>query len=281
MLDFIEKRFAGKWIAGATIEDAVFAARYFNNRDISAIINYLGEEISEKDKVEKTKEVYKNLIDRINTENLNAAISLKPTQLGSLISKEYLNENYLQIVNYASKKNIFVWLDMEAPDNVDLTIDLYKSGIKFSNTGICIQSNLKRSFNDIKKLPKNAVIRLVKGAYSVDNKIGYTNKEEVNKNFRFLMNYLFENKNKFMIATHDIRMIEHARALNKKYKRDVTYAFLRGIMNSYAESLAKTEKVAVYIPFGEDWIAYSYRRMRESGHVSLIFRSLIPERFKK
>ncbi|MGC8648942.1 MAG: proline dehydrogenase family protein [Candidatus Micrarchaeia archaeon] len=280
--NFVEKFFAGKWIAGANIEDALNIAKEFNNEGISTLINYLGEDITEKAKIEHTKRIYYRLIDEIYKRKLDADLSIKPTQLGALINNKYLEENYKSIVNAASRKNIFVWLDMEGPNMVDTTINLYKKEIAKHNTGICIQSNLKRSINDIKKMPKNAVIRLVKGAYTVSEVDGYTNKAEVNKNFKFIMHYLFKNNAHFMVATHDLKMIEIARFLNKKYKKSVEYAFLRGIMNNYAKSLAlKNEKVSIYVPFGEEWIAYSYRRMRESGHISLIFKSLIPERFKK
>jgi len=71
-------------------------------------------------------------------------------------------------------------------------------------------------------------------------------------------------------------MIEKGLRLNKKYKKEVTYAMLNGIRNEYAKSLAEQgERVAIYIPFGPKWIDYAYRRMRERGHVSLIMRSLI------
>jgi proline dehydrogenase len=279
--NFIEKLFAGKWIAGADIEDALNITKEFNDKNIFTLINYLGEDITNKEKIEHTKMIYYKLIDEIYKRKLNANLSIKPTQLGALINNKYLEENYKSIVNAALRKNIFVWLDMEGPNIVDTTIKLYMKEIVKHNTGICIQANLKRSINDVKKLPSYAVIRLVKGAYTVSEMDGYTSKAEVNKNFRFIMNYLFKHNKHFMIATHDLKMIEIARSLNKKHKKLVDYAFLRGIMNNYAESIAANERVSIYVPFGEEWIAYSYRRMRESGHVSLIFKSLIPERLKK
>ena len=90
------------------------------------------------------------------------------------------------------------------------------------------------------------------------------------------MLYLFKNARAFTLATHDSNMIENGLRLNKKYKKEVTYAMLNGIRNDYAKSLAERgERIAIYIPFGPKWIDYAYRRMRERGHVSLIMRSLI------
>jgi proline dehydrogenase len=78
-----------------------------------------------------------------------------------------------------------------------------------------------------------------------------------------------------MIATHDDKIIEIARKLNKKYKRKITYAMLNGIRNKYAVALAKSnERVMLYVPFGSDWVNYSMRRLKEQGHLSLIARSM-------
>ncbi|MGC8679999.1 MAG: proline dehydrogenase family protein [Candidatus Micrarchaeia archaeon] len=274
--NILEKLIAGRWIAGSGINDALETAKMINKHNISAILNYLGEDIIDKNKIDETVKIYKDLMNRINDENIDAAISIKPTQIGARINEALLKRNYLDLIKYANSKKVFVWLDMEDYDVVDSTISLYKEGLKYTNNvGICIQSNLKRSIKDLKRLPSNSTIRIVKGAYTVDDKIGYTNKEEVNKNYKFLIKYLFENMKRFVVATHDVKMIEYAKTLNKKYRRNISYAFLKGIMNDYAKELAKKDKVSMYIPFGDQWIQYSYRRMREAGHVSLILKSLM------
>jgi proline dehydrogenase len=66
-----------------------------------------------------------------------------------------------------------------------------------------------------------------------------------------------------------------ALALNKSAKRRVTYAMLNGINNQCQEiGGAEGETVALYLPFGTRWIGYSYRRLREMGHIRLILHSL-------
>jgi proline dehydrogenase len=40
------------------------------------------------------------------------------------------------------------------------------------------------------------------------------------------------------------------------------------------ELARKGEKVSIYVPFGERWISYSYRRLKELSNLKLVIRSL-------
>jgi len=273
----LEKIIAGKWIAGPSINDALKRAEHFNKLGMYTIINYLGEELTSEKEVEDAVEKYISLINEIKSNGLNSSISVKTTQLGLRIGKELAYKNYDKLAESARRSKVFLWLDMEASDTVDETIKAYERQVDKGNVGIAIQAYLRRSAGDIRELVKiNGVVRLVKGAYSEKREIAFQRKEEINKNYERLMLYLFKNAREFTLATHDSNMIEKGLELNKKYKREVTYAMLNGIRNEYAKSLAEHgERVAIYIPFGYKWIDYAYRRMRERRHVSLIMRSLI------
>ncbi|EQD51746.1 Proline dehydrogenase, partial [mine drainage metagenome] len=118
------------------------------------------------------------------------------------------------------------------------------------------------------------IIRLVKGAYSSSKSKSFTSREEVTRNYSKLMQVAYEQYTEFTIATHDIEMVKKSLELNKKYKRKVTYAMLKGIRNKLLVQLEKENKVSVYVPFGEQWISYSYRRLKEAGHLKLVLKSL-------
>ena len=119
-------------------------------------------------------------------------------------------------------------------------------------------------------------MRLVKGAYGYKEGNGIIDwRNGISLNYREIMVYLFENSTRFMIATHDMQIVSEARELNKKWRRNVTYAMLNGIRNGSAMELASSgENVALYVPFGTRWVGYSYRRMKEGGHARLILASL-------
>ena len=268
---------AGRWIAGTRADDAIRDAKAFNSRGIRVLLNNLGEAYRSPAKIDSTVSNYMYLINNISKMKLGAALSVKPSQLGLRVSEKELERNYLKIVRAAEKNGIFVWLDMEEHDTVDSTIDLYRRWIKYGNTGICIQSYLRRSMEDEKQLVEDGgTIRLVKGAYTEPRNMAFQSRAEVTRRYSSMMGYLFEHASAFMIATHDMRMIGKAMRLEKRSKKRAMLGMLKGIMNRKAVELAESgEDMNIYVPFGPDWIAYSYRRLTEAGHTSLILRSLM------
>lgn len=272
----LEKWLAGRWIAGPGIDDAVALAKRMNRHHISAMINYLGEDFTRKADVQDAVDTYMLLITRMAEQRVNGDISIKPTQIGLGISYSLMRQNYIKIMERARASGIFVWLDMEGPRRVPATIKVYLDvGKRWG--GICIQSYLERSLEDVKAIARsNGVVRLVKGAYGYEEGVGMVGSRAfVDANYLEIMGYLFESSPRFMIATHDGKIIARARALNRKHRKKVSYSMLNGINNQVAKRLARDgEKVALYVPFGNRWVGYSYRRLREMGHIRLILGSL-------
>ena len=272
-----EKLFAGRWIAGIGIPDALAASANIARHGIRPIINYLGEDYTEMQSVERSIGTYSKLMNALVSSSIHADISVKLTQLGLLINKDVAINNYARIAAMARRHRLFTWLDMEGAEHVADAIEAYLSNLGHGGTGICIQSNLKRSEKDISTiLKKGGIVRLVKGAYSVSRNKGYISHDDVTGNYLKLMRMLFRGTDEFTIATHDDRLISEARRLNVNEKRHVTYAMLRGIRNKLIIELAEDGKsTALYVPFGEEWVPYAYRRLKEAGHVKLLFRSLL------
>jgi proline dehydrogenase len=272
----LEKALASRWIAGYHLEDAIELTEKLNSKGMSTLINFLGEDALERQQIKEAVKTYAKLIKEIKIKKLDASISIKLTQIGLSIDYQTMLPNYTKIVKLAKKNNIFVWLDMEEPKFIDQTIKAYGTVSKHNNTGICIQAYLKRSKSDVEALiKKKAKIRLVKGAYHLSPETALKTKREINHNYLQIMRMLFERSNNFMIATHDSKIIKQAINLNKKYKRNIIFAMLNGIRNRYAEHLVeKRMNFAMYVPFGKDWIGFSYRRLTEQKHLLLILRSL-------
>ncbi len=271
-----ERLMAGRWLAGERIGDAIGVSRRFNSHGISAMINYLGESLAERSAVDCAVKTYARLIREIKRSGIRASISIKPTQLGASIGKGVALRNYASIVGLARSNGIFTWLDMEEHRYVDTTIRLYRSQLKRGAVGICIQAYLRRSASDLESIVRSGgVVRLVKGAYGEPSRLAYATRDETTANYSRLMAYLFRHSPRFMIATHDPAVIAEAQELNRSYRRDVTYAMLNGIRNRELLRLAETgSKAAAYVPFGEQWISYALRRLREEGNLPLLLRSL-------
>src|SRR4029077_17858195 len=107
------------------------------------------------------------VLERIKEKGLQAEISIKLTQLGLDLSPDLCFEHLNAIVARANRDSI-VWVDMEASNYVDATLDLYRCALAaHPNVGICLQAYLHRTAEDLARLlPLRPSIRLVKGAYN-------------------------------------------------------------------------------------------------------------------
>jgi proline dehydrogenase len=273
----MEKLLAGKWIAGPSVEDAITRGERFRKIGIGAIFNYLGEALTDPKDIEEATGIYLNILDKIEDGDQQFQISIKPTQIGLSVSLDAAKKNLERIVSKANEKKIFTWIDMEESELVDKTIELYRSQISTGNVGLCVQSYLRRTKNDVEELSKEGgIFRLVKGAYTEDEKVAFKTKDEINKNYEDILTFMFENTKMFMVASHDELMIEKAVKLSEEHKKEVWYGMLNGIRNQYLIDLQKRgKKTFSYIPFGQKWIQYSVRRMQEAGHISLLMKSML------
>jgi proline dehydrogenase len=271
-------KFARQWIAGETLEDAVSRTKKSNHEGIGAIINFLGEHVREEAEANKNIEENLRILGAIQESKLNASLSIKLTQLGLEIDKNLCQSNVEKIVSSAASKNIFVWIDMESSPYTEDTIDIYLEIFKkYKNAGIAIQSNLKRSENDVKRIAASGgIIRLVKGAYKEKSDIAYTSRKDVTINFSRLMGYLFYKSPFFAIATHDEMLINEVLEANKVHKKRLEFQMLMGVREELKHELVKKGLAVVdYIPYGKHWFPYSVRRIRErKRNILLIFRSI-------
>ena len=272
-------KIAKKWIAGDTIDDALSSAKNAYQMGRHAIINKLGEYHTTKNQVRNSIDDYQKIANSFRKWKIRGAISVKPTQIGLIISQKQCYKSLEEIIQKMRDAHVFIWLDMESSEHTDETIELYSSFFsKYERLGIALQANLKRTEDDLKYLIGiGAKIRLVKGAYREKSSISFRSREDVDKNYIKLMTILFKKGNEFAIASHDNNIIKKAKALSKKYPRKFEFEFLKGIREEIKTDLVKNGFiVSDYIPYGTNWFAYSIRRIKErKRNILLLGSSLI------
>ena len=287
---FLLERFlfkiARNWVSGNTYKDALSSAKISNNKGISAILNFLGEDTTDERIIQQTVKEYIMLLDLLENASIDGCISIKPTQVGLRIGVDSCLFNLRQIAKKARSLDKFMWLDIESYPFVEDTISIYLNLIKdYKEIGIAIQSYLKRSSSDLLHLlEQNANIRLVKGAYTENDEIAFRSMDKINSNFSELMTMIFSNDDKnhtiFAIATHDPRLINEAIELSRKFDTDrsiLEFQLLKGISDEMKISLVNQGfRVCEYIPYGNQWLPYSVRRIKErKRNILLLARSLI------
>ncbi|MFO7613948.1 MAG: proline dehydrogenase family protein [Bacteroidales bacterium] len=279
--------FSRRYIAGKKIEDAIRASRELNEEGIMVTVDLLGEFITRLDEAESNKNEYLEIIDTFIRENIDGNFSLKPTMFGLLIDKDICYRNIREIVAKAASYDNFIRIDMEDSQCVDLEIELYrKLKAEFpKHVGLVVQAYLKRTLKDLESLmdlhtPDNPLnYRLCKGIYVEPAEIAYKKYEEINQHFLEDLEYMFRQGMYPGIATHDKPLVEGAYRLIEKYhvpKDKYEFQMLYGVTPELRKSIVeKGHRMRVYVPFGEQWFAYSTRRLKENPRMAwLIIRAL-------
>lgn len=281
MLFKISKR----WIAGHSNIEAISEARKSNKCGMSAILNYLGEGYTEKSQIDRSVLEYFNLLDLLKMNDIRGSISVKPTQIGLCIGYNLCLENFGKISQKAKETGHFVWIDIEHSVFVEDTLSIYlKLLANNKNTGVAIQSYLRRSYSDLLHLMENSAnLRIVKGAYSGEKNDAYRSNSEISQNYSRLMTVMLKESSYngiVAIATHDSNLIDEALALSTTGSikmKNLQFQLLKGIRDELKQKLVSDGyTVSEYMPYGEKWLEYSIRRLRErKRNIFLLARSLI------
>jgi len=280
MLPFMPKSlvwlFSKRYIAGKKIEDAIKISRELNADGMMVTIDLLGEFITELSQAQDNKNQYLHIIETIQKAEIDGNFSLKPTMFGLLIDKEVCYTNIREIVAKAASFNNFVRIDMEDSQCVDLEIELFRRlKAEFpKNVGLVFQAYLKRTLGDVDALldihSKETQInyRLCKGIYVESEKIAYKKYDEINKHYLEDLEFMFKNGIYPAIATHDKPLVEGAFELIKKYnvpRENYEFQMLYGVTPQLRKAILEAgHRMRIYVPFGEQWFAYSTRRLKEN-----------------
>lgn len=285
---FIVKIFSKPYVAGPDLFDAVNVVKKLNTLGIIATMDVLGESASQKEESEEAVQEYFRALDVIDKEKLDCNISIKPTQLGLLLDKDFCYQKIRSIVSKAAGYNNFVRIDMEDSSCTENTIELFlRLRKEFSNVGIVLQAYLRRSLNDVIRLAENQVnFRLCKGIYVESRNIAYKEHTIVNDNFALLIQTALNAGSYVGIATHDEHVIWKSlsviHTLNKQ-KANYEFQMLLGVDEQLRNILVNAGyPVRIYVPYGKNWYAYSMRRLKENPKIALyIIKALFSIKKKK
>ena len=128
----IAKRFASRFVAGETLEEAIEAVRVLNAKGITATLDLLGESVHNEAEAKATAREYVELLDRIDRERLDANVSVKLTALGLDVSDELGLTSIHEVLRCARGHGNFVRLDMEGSAYTDRTLDLFEQHLYLS-----------------------------------------------------------------------------------------------------------------------------------------------------
>lgn len=281
------RRVSGRFVAGTEIADAMRATQAINRAGMSVTIDNLGENVTNPDEARHSGELYRQILDAIAVNRLNANISLKLTHMGLDVDEKLARDIVRGLVSKAAAMTPpgFVRVDMEGSPYTQRTLDfvheLHRMPGNENSVGTVIQAYLRRSESDIEKLLAEKIrIRLCKGAYKEPAEIAFPDKAEVDANYVKLMKVLMKSGIYHGLATHDERIIQQAEQFARQEKippEAFEFQMLYGIRRDLQQGLVKKGwRVRVYIPFGTEWYPYFMRRLGERpANVFFVARNLL------
>ncbi|ELZ04540.1 proline dehydrogenase family protein [Natrialba aegyptia] len=271
---------ARRFVAGESPAEALDHVRKANRRNVKVIVNLLGEHYDDRGPVRDDAAAYRSLVTDIADSDLEACISVKPSQLGLDLGEDVFREELETIVGTAADRGVFVWIDMEDHTTTDATLDAYEEFARkyggersasdrdaggTGGVGVCVQANLKRTRDDIERLADvPGKVRFVKGAYDEPTDIAYTDSDRVNTEYEALLEFAFEHfDGGIAVGSHDPAMIERAIDLHEEYGTDFEFQMLMGVREDAQYELAREYDMWQYAPYGNRWKSYFYRRVME------------------
>jgi len=277
---------ARRFVAGETVEEGVGVACDVVATGIAVTLDLLGESVADPPTARSACDAYLTLLNRMADAGIAVNVSLKLTQMGLDIAEDLCDENMTRILDRASELGGFVRLDMEGSDYTQPTLDFFEDRLypRYGNgVGVVIQSALRRSADDVDRLIQlGARVRLCKGAYLEPPSIAFPAKRDVDQNFVTLMERLLLEGTYPAIATHDTRIIGHARALAGKHgfaEDRFEFQMLHGVRRDLQTRLrGEGYRMRVYVPFGTQWYPYLMRRLAERpGNIVFMVVNILRE----
>jgi proline dehydrogenase len=260
---------ATRFVAGETLAQALDVARSLDRLRTASMLDHLGENVRSPAQAEDARDDYLAALTALAAvPTLDAAVSVKLTQLGLETSEQLCWRNLEPILRAADEQGTLVMIDMESHAYVDATLSVFRRAHGMHpRLGVCLQAYLRRTDADLFTLPPGSRIRLVKGAYLEPPEVVYGNKRAVDASFARAFVTLFGRGHAIDVATHDPVLLEgvrrHVDAAGEGWSR-VEFQMLYGVRRDLQQRYARQDyPVRVYVPYGTEWYPYLTRRMAE------------------
>jgi len=286
----LAKKLASRFVAGETADSAVAVLKALNVGGITATLDLLGESVRDAAAARGACDVYLETLDRIRQVRAESHVSLKLTQLGLDIDEAMCVANVRAVATRARQHGSFVRIDMEGSAYTERTLDLFKRLFQpeFADSiGVVLQSYLRRTEQDVTDLlALGARVRLCKGAYKEPPEIAFPCKRDVDANYVACMERLLERGNYPAIATHDSKLLAHAKAFTRRLgipPSRFEFQMLYGVRRDLQRALRREGyNLRVYVPFGDQWYPYLMRRLAERpANLAFLLGSVVKESLRR
>ena len=277
------QRISRRYVAGRTLPELIAAASEMNGAGVRVTVDYLGENVTNRDEALRSEDRYHQLLDEIARRKLDANVSLKLTHLGLDVNESLAHRTVEELLQHAIEIDNFIRVDMESSAytqrTIDLVRELHRRPGAAGHIGTVLQAYLYRTTEDARLLCSEGIrIRLCKGAYREPASVAYQRREEVDANYLSVAREILRSGIFHGLATHDEAIIAELQRWTAEEgipRSAFEFQMLHGVRRGRQLGLARDGwGIRCYIPFGTEWYPYLMRRLAERpANVLLLARS--------
>lgn len=280
------RRAVSRFMPGEAFDDMIAAARTLAATGIDAVFTRLGENVRDRAEADAVAAHYLEGIEKVRALGLRCEPSIKLTQLGLDIDRQFAFQHALALARAAAEADSYFWVDMEQSGYVDSTLDIVRRlRAEVPRIGVCLQSYLMRTGSDLADMQARGIgVRLVKGAYKEPPTVAWPKKADVDGHYFELAKKMVSeegraNGSRAVFGTHDLALIARIQAAARAAGvADRAYEFhmLYGIQRAEQIRLVKEGAVVrVLIAYGDYWFPWYMRRLAERpANVWFVAKSL-------
>ena len=276
--------FARGFVAGKTLTETIPVVCRLRDQGLRTTVDLLGEHVTCKRLAQEGRDEYLRLLRALAAEpDLERNISIKLSMIGQIIDEDFCLENLRILLDEARVLNAFVRLDMEGSSILDSTLRIFESVFPDypAHVGTVLQAYLKRTLRDVERMcDLGARVRLCKGAYQEPDSIAWKRMSNIRAQFITCMQKLLQSGTYPAIATHDDILIQATKsfALEKEiHPSQFEFQMLYGLRAKTQRKVVRDGyNMRVYVPYGDMWLPYYVRRLRERPeNIAFLFRNIL------
>jgi proline dehydrogenase len=252
-------RLASRYVAGATADDALAAARRLAAQRVLSSIDFFGENVTDAAEADRVADAYVALAGRIDA-GMYLSIDLSHIAIDE---PDDGARRRLERIAAALPAGARIQVGAEQAARLDRILEAVLAVARGGGpVAATIQANLRRSPADAQRLAEAGVpIRLVKGAYVETPALAHAWGDPTDIAFIELAYALHGAGATVSLGTHDPVIRE---ALLPALP-GVSIEMLLGVRSYDLPTLAaRGVPVRVYVPYGGGWFRYAMRRAAES-----------------
>ena len=276
---------AKRYVAGSTLADALRATAELERGHKLVSLDVLGEQFLTREQVASMMAEYERALTQLEHDHPSAILSVMMTGFGLRLDPQLCWENLRRLARDAADRAIGMTLNMEDSSTVEATLDVYRRlrAEGFDGVGIVLQSCLRRTLDDVGSLAQlRPHVRIVKGIWHEPESVAYLDAQTIRRNYVAILERIVASGGYPEVATHDEWLIERSLELLAGLSpTQYEFQMLLGVTPKLGERLiAGGHRLRVYVPYGQDWYAYSLRRLRENPEMAqYIARDVISQLF--